>query len=219
MSGLFLLDPVVDGMGVAWSVGHEMDANPLLAEQHYLGPLSSGGYELIFIGTLDDETVAAQVWRGPTSRHLPMDGTWLELSRWCLTPAAGRNAGSRMHRHAVAVIRRLLPNVTTLVSYSDPSHGHTGALYRACNWQWRPTWLRLRTPPTGNGAWAEGDQQEVKDRWVFPLRPDPRRDDALEVTDMAAARFWALSAPSTERAWASKHPQLSPLLQELGAHA
>ena len=37
--------------------------------------------------------------------------------------------------------------VSTVVSYSDPSAGHTGSLYRACNWIWAPTWLRLRPPP------------------------------------------------------------------------
>jgi hypothetical protein len=82
---------------------------------------------------------------------------------------------------------------TTVVSYSDPSQGHTGALYRACGWLWAPTWHRLRPPPTGNGAWTEGKQQAVKDRWIFPLKPDDRRASVLPVSDTAVIKAmpWA----------------------------
>src|SRR5690606_32459791 len=145
--------------------------------------------------------VAAMIWKHPTSRRLPAFGTWLELSRWCLTPSAGENAGSRMHRWSTRLIRHHLPAVTTLVSYSDPSHGHTGALYRACNWQWAPTWHRLRTPPSGNGNWGTG-AQAVKDRWLFCISPDPVRDDVLAVDDAAAVRHWQANAPDFERRWA-----------------
>ena len=48
---------------------------------------------------VDDVMVACQVWRWPTARMLPSDGSWLELSRWCLTADAGRNAGSRTGQH------------------------------------------------------------------------------------------------------------------------
>ena len=82
-------------------------------------------------------------------------------------------------------LREFMPHVTTVVSYSDPSVGHTGALYKACNWEWAPTWHRLRPPPTGNGSWRDGEQQSVKDRWVFKLAKDARRDEILSVKDAA----------------------------------
>ena len=148
--------------------------NSLLAEAHYLGPVSACRYAFIWIS--EQEPVAAMVYRWPTARYLPSDGSWLELARWCLTPGAGKNAGSRMDRWTR---RWLLTNdarVTTLVSYSDPSAGHTGALYKACNWQWRPTWHRLQPPPTGNGNWGGDVQQSVKDRWIYPLRDDADRE-------------------------------------------
>lgn len=83
-------------------------------------------------------------------------------------------------------------HVTTIVSYSDPSAGHDGALYRACNWLWAPTWQRLRPPPTGNGNWGSG-AQAVKDRWVFLLRPDLGREEVLRLKDSALERAmpWA----------------------------
>lgn len=147
--------------------------NAFLAERHYLGEANAR------FGWWDEFGV--MLFMSPRSRRLPND--WLELVRWCLigTP----NGGSQQWARFVRAARPALPAVTTIVSYSDPSQGHTGALYRACNWQWAPTWLRLRTPPTGNGAWKSGGSQEAKDRWVYPLRPDDRRRAALAVNDDA----------------------------------
>lgn len=159
-------------------------ANALLSEQHYLGPLRSGA-RYVFGLTIGGELVAVQLWKAPTARNLPNDGTWLELARWCLTPGAGPNAGSRQHAAFVRWLRTTdaAASVTTLVSYSDPSQGHTGALYRACNWSWSPTWHRLRPPPSGNGSWKPGRSQAVKDRWIFRVRPDPNRGAILHIRD------------------------------------
>lgn len=201
MSALFELAGFIDRDDVLWRLGILDEANELLAEHHYLGPLQSGG-KMIIVGIRYGDPVAAMIWKHPTSRRLPAFGTWLELSRWCLTPGAGENAGSRMHKWSVRLIREHLPNVTTLVSYSDPSHGHTGALYRACNWQWAPTWHRLRTPPSGNGDWGTG-AQAVKDRWAFCLKRDPIRDGALAIDDEAAIRYWRVNATDAERKWAA----------------
>lgn len=151
--------------------------NAILTEQHYLGPTRRG------IAWQDRFGVI--VIANPTARHLPPH--WLELIRWCIT-SREKNAGSRQWAAFVRALRKLRPDCSTIVSYSDPSVGHTGALYRACNWRWAPTWHRLRPPPTGNGAWKNGEQQSVKDRWVFPLQPDPARAGILAVKDDAILR-------------------------------
>ena len=82
-------------------------------------------------------------------------------------------------------VRRALksdyPHVTTVVSYSDPSQNHTGAVYKACNWEWRPTWHRLKPPPSGNGSWKKGKIESVKDRWIFELAADDRRAEIIRV--------------------------------------
>ena len=183
-------DAKTDG-NLVWRRATADEANELLAWAHYLGPRDAGGI-LVFGGFRDSETVACQVWGFPSAAYLPNDGSWLELQRWCLTGAAGANAGSRMHAYVVRWLRRERPEVTTLISYSDPSQGHTGALYKACNWQWAPTWHRLRPPPTGNGRWrADGPQQTVKDRWAFPLRDDACREELLRMKDESLARRMA----------------------------
>jgi len=147
-----------------------------LDELHYLGATGRGFAWSDEFGVL--------VLAKPTSRRLPQDGTWLELVRWCLEGIP--NGGSQQWARVVRCLKAEEPQVTTVVSYSDPSVGHTGALYKACNWQWAPTWHRLYPPPTGNGSWKDGVAQSVKDRWVYPLRADARRDEILRVKDARA---------------------------------
>lgn len=145
----------------------------LLASEHYLGPIYRASYA--FAGWVDDELVAAMVFAQPTARMLPADGSWLELVRWCLTPDAGKNAGSRMMAWVARYLRAHAPRVTTLVSYSDPSRGHTGALYRASGWTDDPTHhtLRFRANgrgyPSGHGSWDGVTVQSPKERWRFQL--------------------------------------------------
>jgi hypothetical protein len=148
-----------------------------LSELHYLGDSRRG------IAWSDNFGVV--VLAPPTSRRLPTD--WLEITRWCIE-SAEPNAGSRQY----AALRRQL-DTSTVVSYSDPSVGHTGALYRACGFLWAPTWHRLRPPPSGNGRWTNDERQSVKDRWIDPLRPDCRRAAVLALKDASVARHmpWA----------------------------
>ena len=149
--------------------------NEVLRRRHYLGPTARG------IGWMDDYGVL--VLAAPTSRRLPTD--WLELTRWCLYGI--KNGGSRQWA-CVARWLRAHTECSTVISYSDPSQGHTGALYRASGWRWAPTWHRLREPPTGNGSWTAGVQQSVKDRWVFCLSTDSRRASALSLGDEGLRR-------------------------------
>jgi hypothetical protein len=149
------------------------EVNPLLAASHYLGPID--GADLCFAGWVDDVLVACQAWRAPTARLLGQPSA-LELSRWCLTADAGRNAGSRMMGWAARELRRLRAAIDLGVSYSDPSCGHTGALYRASGWVYAPTHHSLRFDangkgyPSGHGSWDGVTVQAPKHRWFYYLR-------------------------------------------------
>lgn len=162
-----LFDPIVPVTHVAYF----LDAN------HYLGAAKRGF-------AWEDE-FGVLVLANPTARFLPQQ-TWLELIRWCLVGT--KNGGSQQWSRTVKWLKVNRPEVTTVVSYSDPSAGHTGALYKASNWLWAPTWHRLRPPPSGNGAWPNGVQQAVKDRWVYPLRPDAQREAVLTIQDVGLRR-------------------------------
>lgn len=168
----------------------------LLEDRHYLGP--SHRTVLVYQDDFGVMTFAAA-----TARHLPV--SWLELTRWCLN--GDKNAGSRQWKAASALLLRDFVTVSTIVSYSDPSVGHTGALYRACNWLWAPTWHRLFPSPTGHGAWTPGKAESVKDRWVAVLRPDPLRESVLAVKDGRIKRIpWA---EYREPKWKRGRPQLA----------
>jgi hypothetical protein len=155
-----------------------LTVNQILATSHYLGPIGRGEPYQDAAGVL--------VFANPSSRHLPQR-EWIELVRWCITDRTP-NAGSQQWARVARWLRETRPDVTTVVSYSDPSQGHTGALYRACNWLWAPTWHRLREPPSGNGAWTKGKRQAVKDRWIFPLRDDEGREGLLAIQDASIVK-------------------------------
>lgn len=146
---------------IAWSdprVVPVQSVYDFLERRHYLGGTHRG------IAWSDEFGV--MVLANPTSRRLPHE-RWLEISRWCLLGV--KNGGSQQWGRVRRWLLLTFPEVDTVVSYSDPSQGHTGALYKACNFVWSPTWHRLSPPPTGNGNWGSGPQS-VKDRWIYQLR-------------------------------------------------
>lgn len=155
------------------------EVRDFLTSNHYLGPSKRGWAWVSDHG--------AMVFANPSSRHLPQQ-RWLELVRWCLN--GEKNAGSKQWSLFVRWARIHRPDITTVVSYSDPAVGHTGALYRACNWWWAPTWLRLRPPPTGNGNWGTDAKQSTKDRWVYPLSADEDRIQMMTAQDESILRRW-----------------------------
>lgn len=168
----------------------ETDTSGWLNAHHYLGETHGLRYK-------DEHGIV--VCGHPSSRHLPP--AWVELKRWCIIRPAQRNAGTRMWPHVRQWISDRFPEATTVVSYSDPSVGHDGALYRACGWLWAPTWQRLRPPPTRGGSWDGREISGVKDRWVFPLRQDTDRPRVLRVNDESLMRRmpWASYAEPTWR--------------------
>ena len=161
--------------------GQRQHANIILEASHYLGAVDRG------VAWLDEFGIAV-FHSPPTSRRLPVE--WVELMRWCLFGI--KNGGSQQWARMRRWLLSRFPLASTVVSYSDPSAGHTGALYRACGWQWAPTWHRLVPPPTGNGDWGTGPQGP-KDRWLFSLRPDDLRVGVVELDSTYRHRFpWAV---------------------------
>jgi hypothetical protein len=165
-----------------------------LDSAHYLGARGARA-RLVYS---DDHGLI--VFSGVSSRRL--DRTWLELSRWCIAP------GGRGSVQWAACVEWLgdRTDATTIVSYSDPSVGHTGALYRACNWVWAPVWHVLREPPSGAGL-RGGKRQRAKHRWVYLLRPDPGRESLLQLRDESLRRRYPW-AEYREPEWKRGRPQL-----------
>lgn len=112
---------------------------------------------------------AAAIWTNPIARLLN-DKPFLELRRFAIAPDAPRNTASRMLRVMTDHLRKMCPNITTLISYQDEAV-HKGTIYKAAGWQ--PT-LRNK-----DGGWdrpnrKRGDPQAptAKTRWELPLHPN-----------------------------------------------
>lgn len=60
--------------------------------------------------------------------------TW-ELARLYLLDEVPQNAETWLIAQSVKWIKRHRPEVCNLVSYADPSVGHSGTIYRAANWR------------------------------------------------------------------------------------
>lgn len=61
-------------------------------------------------------------------------GTTWELARLWVEDAVPTNAETFLIAKAVRFIKTHFPSVRFLVSYADPSVGHTGTIYKAANW-------------------------------------------------------------------------------------
>jgi len=59
--------------------------------------------------------------------------TW-EMARLWIADDVPRNGESWLIAQSIKYIKRERPDVTTLVTYADPSVGHSGTVYRASNW-------------------------------------------------------------------------------------
>ncbi len=149
------------------------EVNPMLSEHHYLGPV--GGAIRAVLANRDSSGVIdqCQVWKPPTARALPNDGTWLELARWCIISGQD-NAGSWFMGRARRWIKARFPRCATLISYSELGR-HSGGLYRASGWQPLPTHHTTRWHsdgkgyPSGHGSWDSFNVQQPKERWVIRL--------------------------------------------------
>lgn len=60
--------------------------------------------------------------------------TW-EMARLWIDDSVPTNGESWLIAQSVKYIKRNRPDVRMLVTYADPSAGHTGAIYRAANWR------------------------------------------------------------------------------------
>ena len=57
----------------------------------------------------------------------------IELRRLVLLDSAEKNSESRVISFTLRWLKKNVPRLKIVVSYADPMHGHTGTVYRACN--------------------------------------------------------------------------------------
>jgi len=74
---------------------------------------------------------ATALWFSPSSFNV--DQSWLELKRFAISPNSPKNTASRMLSWMVKDVKKRFLDVSTLISYQDPSV-HFGTIYKASNW-------------------------------------------------------------------------------------
>lgn len=84
----------------------------------------------------DTEPVGCVIYSAPPIQTEVRYGgkTW-ELSRLYLLDAVPKNGETWLISKSVRYIARNHREVSCLVSYADPSAGHTGTIYKAANWK------------------------------------------------------------------------------------
>jgi very-short-patch-repair endonuclease/transposase len=104
-----------------------------------------GRHGVDFGAYYDDKLIAlvrlASVGRIETATSLGYDHSEvLELTRMCIHPKYhNENMGSWFLSRAEKLVRQARPDVKCLVSFADTSYGHTGAVYKASNWELHAT--------------------------------------------------------------------------------
>ena len=103
------------------------EAKTFLDLYHYLGKGRGG---ICYGIKLNDKLICVAVFSPPIRNNIKFDSDFRELSRLCVHPM--------YHKHNLlswflSRVCRKIPS-DLIVAYADSTVGHTGAVYKACNW-------------------------------------------------------------------------------------
>jgi hypothetical protein len=133
-------------------------ARALIEEHHYT---KGGSTARVFTHGLahrdDPDTILGVAWWLPPTKAAAVSVDpehWrgvLALTRLVIVPGMPTNAASYLLGQSIKLIR-LDARWTSLVTYADSGQGHTGAIYRATNWEYvgiMPGHTTWKTPEGG----------------------------------------------------------------------
>ena len=108
-----------------------------LVRKHYLGRWP--GVVVSILGLLAEDHsryIGVVVFALPpreTAKRYHVSVAW-ELARLFIEDGTPKNTETWFMARAIAYVKRERPEVELLISYADPSAGHSGVIYRAGNW-------------------------------------------------------------------------------------
>lgn len=114
-------------------ISHTKELDQWIKERHYLQSVPAGAKLRMWV--LDDkgETIGAMMWGRPSARMLNKD-LLLELTRMFFVNNTEPFVESRTLAMARKIIRKYMPKIKGLITYSSTGQGHDGVIYRADNW-------------------------------------------------------------------------------------
>lgn len=127
---------------------------------------------LSFGATFKGKCFAVGIWSNPVARNLPQQ-TWLELRRLATSAECPPNTCSWMIGVMARLIKRMQPDIETLVSYHD-TEVHSGTIYKAAGW--------IATTVNQDGNWTrpgrkrpKAQSESPKQRWEKVLTNQPAK--------------------------------------------
>lgn len=112
---------------------HNTEIDNWIAGRHYLHSTPAGS--VLRMEILDDNNnrIGAMLWGRPTARQIDQRHV-LQLTRMFMVDDTEHCAESRALAMARKYIRRHMPQIKGLISYSSEEEGHKGTIYQADGW-------------------------------------------------------------------------------------
>lgn len=115
-------------------VGKRDAVDSMIRKNHYLHSWP-GVVTAVFAMEAEGDVVGVCVYAlPPIQTAIRYGGPVWELARLWIEDSQGKNSESWFIAQTVKSIERRRVGLLALVSYADPSVGHTGTIYRAANW-------------------------------------------------------------------------------------
>ena len=112
---------------------HSVEVDRYITEHHYLHSAPAGARLRLWIKDDSNNIIGAMMWGRPTARTYNQERI-LELTRMFMVDDTEPYAESKALAMARKLIRKQLPQVKGLISYSSTGEHHKGTIYEADGW-------------------------------------------------------------------------------------
>ena len=112
---------------------HTTDVDRYITNHHYLHSAPAGAKLRLWVKDDNNNVIGAMMWGRPTARTYDCNRI-LELTRMYLINDTEPFAESKALSMARKLIRKHLPQVKGLISYSSTGENHKGTIYEADGW-------------------------------------------------------------------------------------
>lgn len=140
---------------------HTKELDRYIAEHHYLHSVPAGAKLRLWVKDDNNNIIGAMMWGRPTARTYDYTRI-LELTRLYMVDDTEPYAESKALGMARKHIRKAMPEIKGLISYSSTGEGHKGIIYEADGW--------FAVGTTEAKKWNKKDRANIdiskKIRWV-----------------------------------------------------
>lgn len=112
---------------------HSKELDRYITEHHYLHSVPAGAILRLWVKDDEGNIIGAMMWGRPTARTYDQK-KMLELTRLYMVDDTEPCAESKALGMARKYIRKRLPQVKGLISYSSTGEQHKGTIYEADGW-------------------------------------------------------------------------------------